>query len=123
LDPEQLETVLEGLTSYEAKFTTEMVVPGSITLLDLIDAIPEKRGFFDIGRREITVGRVVFDSSAAWRMRSSEKAWPHESSTASKRIHPSSISSTAWAIAKARGTNSSAKGYNTHRRDQSFSGR
>ncbi|WP_084360044.1 KAP family P-loop NTPase fold protein [Janibacter anophelis] len=61
LDPEQLETVLEGLTSYEAKFTTEMVIPGSITLLNLIDAIPEKkeRGFFDIGRREISVGRVV----------------------------------------------------------------
>lgn len=61
LDPEQLETVLEGLTSYESKFTTDMIVPGSITLLNLIDAIPEKeqRGFFDIGRRDITVGRVV----------------------------------------------------------------
>lgn len=61
LDPEQLETVLEGLTSYESKFTTEMVVPASITLLNLIDAIPENkhRGFFDIGRRDITVGRVV----------------------------------------------------------------
>ncbi|MEY8815746.1 P-loop NTPase fold protein [Micrococcus luteus] len=62
LDPKQLESVLEGLTSLEAKFTTEMVVPGSVTLLNLIDAIPEKedRGFFDIGRREISVGRVVF---------------------------------------------------------------
>ncbi len=61
LEPEQLETVLEGLTSYESKFTTEMIVPGSITLLNLIDAIPEKepRGFFDFGRRNITVGRVV----------------------------------------------------------------
>lgn len=61
LDPEQLESVLEGLTSYEAKFTTDMILPGSITLLNLIDAIPEKkqRGFFDMGRRDITVGRVV----------------------------------------------------------------
>lgn len=61
LDPEQLEIVLEGLTSYEPKFTNDMIVPGSITLLNLIDAIPEKeqRGFFDIGRRDITVGRVV----------------------------------------------------------------
>ncbi|MBO1740806.1 P-loop NTPase fold protein [Leifsonia sp. TF02-11] len=61
LDREQLETVLEGLTSYEAKFTTDMIVPASITLLNLIDTIPEKkqRGFFDIGRPDITVGRVV----------------------------------------------------------------
>jgi predicted KAP-like P-loop ATPase len=61
LDSEQLETVLEGLTSYEEKFTTNMIVPGSITLLNLIDAVPDKkqRGFFDIGGRNITVGRVV----------------------------------------------------------------
>lgn len=61
LDPEHLESVLEGLTSYESRFTTDMIIPGSITLLNLIDAIPEKkqRGFFDIGRRDITVGRVV----------------------------------------------------------------
>lgn len=61
LDPEQLETVLEGLTSYESKFTNNMIIPGSITLMNLIDAIPEKeqRGFFDIGRRDITVSRVI----------------------------------------------------------------
>ncbi|MFJ4170295.1 P-loop NTPase fold protein [Paenarthrobacter sp. NPDC089714] len=61
LDPNQLETVLEGLTAYEAKFSTDMVVPGSITLLNLIDAIPENknRGFFDFGRPEVTVRRVV----------------------------------------------------------------
>ncbi|MCQ1952689.1 P-loop NTPase fold protein [Arthrobacter sp. zg-Y238] len=61
LDPEELEEVIEGLTSYESKFTTDMIAPGSITLLNLIDAIPEKeqRGFFDIGRPDITVGRVV----------------------------------------------------------------
>lgn len=61
LDPKELEEVIEGLTSYESKFTTDMIAPGSITLLNLIDAIPEKeqRGFFDIGRPDITVGRVV----------------------------------------------------------------
>jgi predicted KAP-like P-loop ATPase len=61
LEPDQLDAVLEGLTSYEAKFTTDMIVPGSITLLNLIDTIPEKksRGFFDIGRPDITVGRVI----------------------------------------------------------------
>lgn len=61
LNSAQLETVIEGLTSYESKFTTDMIAPGSITLLNLIDAIPEReqRGFFDIGRPDITVGRVV----------------------------------------------------------------
>jgi predicted KAP-like P-loop ATPase len=61
LDPENLETVIEGLTSYESKFTQDMIVPGSTTLLNLIDAIPEKeqRGFFEFGRPDITVGRVV----------------------------------------------------------------
>jgi predicted KAP-like P-loop ATPase len=61
LEPDQLETGLEGLTSYEAKFTTDMVVPASTTLLNLIDAIPEKKdpAFFDVLRPEITVSRVV----------------------------------------------------------------
>lgn len=61
LNSEDLETVIEGLTSYEAKFTKDMVVPASITLLNLIDVIPEEkqRGFFDLGRRDITVGRVT----------------------------------------------------------------
>jgi predicted KAP-like P-loop ATPase len=61
IDPDSLETVLEGLTSYETKFTPDMVVPGATTLLNLIDAIPEKkqRGFFDFGRPDMTVGRVV----------------------------------------------------------------
>lgn len=61
LDPQQLDTVLEGLTAYEKKFTVDMIVPGSTTLLNLIDKIPEntQRGFFDIGRPDMTVGRVV----------------------------------------------------------------
>ncbi|MDQ1136294.1 putative KAP-like P-loop ATPase [Microbacterium sp. SORGH_AS 1204] len=61
LDPDQLDTVLEGLTSYEAKFTTEMIVPAATTLLNLIDKIPEKKhaGMFDLSRPDLTVGRVV----------------------------------------------------------------
>ncbi|MEX8032721.1 P-loop NTPase fold protein [Microbacterium sp. 20-116] len=61
LDPDQLDTVLEGLTSYEAKFTTEMIVPAATTLLNLIDKIPEKKhaGMFELNRPDLTVGRVV----------------------------------------------------------------
>lgn len=45
----------------DGKFTTEMVVPGSITLLNLIDTIPEneERGFFNIGSPKTSVGRVI----------------------------------------------------------------
>lgn len=61
LKKEELETVIEGLTTYEDKFTPDMVVPGSLVLLNLIDAIPvrENRGIFDISRPDMTVGRVV----------------------------------------------------------------
>ena len=61
LDAEKLDTVLEGLTAYESKFTIDMIVPASVTLLNLIDTMPEKddRSFFDIGRPDITVGRVT----------------------------------------------------------------
>lgn len=61
LDPDQLDTVLEGLTSYESKFTAAMIVPASTTLLNLIDKIPEKKhaGMFDLSRPDLTVGRVV----------------------------------------------------------------
>ncbi|WP_157485190.1 hypothetical protein [Frigoribacterium sp. Leaf8] len=45
----------------QTKFTTEMIVPASRTLLNLIDRIPEKKtaGIFDLSRPELTVGRVV----------------------------------------------------------------
>jgi predicted KAP-like P-loop ATPase len=61
LDPDQLDTILEGLTAYETKFTAEMIVPASTTLLNLIDRIPEKKnaGMFDLSRPDLTVGRVV----------------------------------------------------------------
>ena len=50
LPPETLEDVIDGLASYETKFTDDMVIPGSITLLNLIDTISKKkrRNLFDI---------------------------------------------------------------------------
>lgn len=61
LDPDQLDTVIEGLTAYEKKFSSDMIVPASTTLLNLIDEIPEKKhqGMFDLSRPDLTVGRVV----------------------------------------------------------------
>ena len=50
LPPETLEDVIDGLASYETKFTDDMVVPGSVTLLNLIDTISKRkrRSLFDI---------------------------------------------------------------------------
>lgn len=61
LDAQKLDTVLEGLTAYESKFTPDMTVPASVTLLNLIDSMPKKddRSFFEVGRPDITVGRVT----------------------------------------------------------------
>lgn len=61
LNPTEIETVIEGLTSFKDRFTVEMVNPGAVTFLNLIDGIPEKktRGFFDSGRPEIAVRHVV----------------------------------------------------------------
>lgn len=61
LEPESLESVIECLASYEEKFTIEMIVPASVTLLNLIDSVPERkyRGMFDFGSRDVNVSRVV----------------------------------------------------------------
>ena len=61
LKSELLEAVIEGLTTYEDRFSPEMVVPATTVLLNLIDEIPvtEQSGFFDISRPDMTVGRVV----------------------------------------------------------------
>lgn len=61
MEPERLENVIDGLSSYEDKFTIDMVVPTSITLLNLVDSIPVKkqRGVFDFGSRDVVVGRVI----------------------------------------------------------------
>ncbi|QNE42598.1 NTPase KAP [Frigoribacterium sp. NBH87] len=60
-EPRDLEPILEGLTGYESKFTAEMIVPGSRTLLNFIDKIPlnENGGMFGLSRPDLTVGRVV----------------------------------------------------------------
>jgi hypothetical protein len=61
LDPDRLEIVVEGLTTYETKFSSDMIVPASVTLLNLIDKIPQatRGGVFTATRREITVARVI----------------------------------------------------------------
>ena len=61
LEPEGLENVIEGITWFEKKFTTDMIVPASVTLLNLIDSVPERkhRGFFDFGGSDASVRRVV----------------------------------------------------------------
>lgn len=62
LAPEKLGSVIEELAYYEKKFTDEMILPASTTLLNLIDRIPTKihQGMFDFSRPDLTVGRVVF---------------------------------------------------------------
>lgn len=61
LDPELLNDTIYALEAYEHAFEKNQIVPGSITLLNRIDKIPEKknRGMFDIGSPDLTVGRVV----------------------------------------------------------------
>lgn len=57
---EKLQDVIEGIEFYKDKFTEDMIIPGSITLLNLIDIIPDRKqkSFRDVSRK-ITVGRVV----------------------------------------------------------------
>jgi hypothetical protein len=61
LKPGELEDVIAALEVYEHAFTPDKIVPGAVALLNRIYAIPERdiRGMFDIGRPDITVGRVV----------------------------------------------------------------
>lgn len=58
LDPEKLEDVISDLASFESKFTDDMVVPGSVTLLNLIDTIPKEKEHNLFGR-EFPVYRAV----------------------------------------------------------------
>ena len=57
---EKLQDVIEGIEFYKDKFTEDMIIPGSITLLNLIDIIPDRKqkSFRDVSRK-ITVGRIV----------------------------------------------------------------
>src|SRR5699024_3246554 len=61
LDPSELTETIGNLASFEAKFTREMVIPASSTLLNIIDKMPDKPTGFLLtsGRREIIVARVV----------------------------------------------------------------
>jgi predicted KAP-like P-loop ATPase len=61
LDPAALEDVLQGLEVYERTFPIEAITPASITLLNLIDSMPKNkaRGLFDLGRPDLSVGRVI----------------------------------------------------------------
>lgn len=58
LDPEKLEDVISDLTSFESQFTDDMIVPGSVTLLNLIDTIP-KENQHNLFGREFPVYCVV----------------------------------------------------------------
>lgn len=61
LEPEILEDVIVGLGAFREKYTVDMIVPGSITLLNLIDAMPKKkpRSILDFGGRQIIVARIT----------------------------------------------------------------
>lgn len=58
LDPQKLEDVISDLASFESKFTDDMIVPASVTLLNLIDTIPKEKQHNLFGR-EFPVYRVV----------------------------------------------------------------
>lgn len=61
VDASTIDSLIEGLTSYQSQYTPDMIVPGATTLLNLIDFIPEnpEPDFFDFNRPDLTVGRVV----------------------------------------------------------------
>lgn len=60
LDPNQLEEAVSALEAFEDEVTPEHVLPGVVTLLNLLPAMPEKeRGMFSFGK-QMTVGRVVY---------------------------------------------------------------
>lgn len=60
LDPDELESVIGALETYESDFEPEHVVPASIVLLNLLSEIPDRpRGMFDLDARFV-VGRVVY---------------------------------------------------------------
>ncbi|WP_081317414.1 KAP family P-loop NTPase fold protein [Microbacterium testaceum] len=58
---EDLESAIAGLEAYQADFPEESVVPASVTLLNRIADIPERRnrGMFDFMRPDVVVTRVV----------------------------------------------------------------
>lgn len=60
LDPNQLEETISALEAFEDEVTPERVLPGVVTLLNLLPTLPDKeRGMFGFGK-QTTVGRVVY---------------------------------------------------------------
>ncbi|MDF0513458.1 P-loop NTPase fold protein [Agromyces sp. H3Y2-19a] len=61
LPREDLESVIAGLEAYQQEYPEESVVPTSVTLLNRIADIPERRnrGMFDLMRPDVVVTRVV----------------------------------------------------------------
>lgn len=60
LDPNQLEETISALEAFEDEVSPERVLPGVVTLLNLLPTLPDKeRGMFGFGK-QMTVGRVVY---------------------------------------------------------------
>ena len=60
LDADRLQDVIASLETYEEDFAPEHVVPGAVTLLNLMPTLPERpSGMFDFGA-SLVVGRVVY---------------------------------------------------------------
>lgn len=61
IKPNELNDTIAALEAYEHVFESDQIVPGSITLLNLISKIPKKKnpGLFDLGGPDLTVGRVT----------------------------------------------------------------
>lgn len=61
LPREDLESAIAGLEAYQAEYPDASVVPASVTLLNRIADIPERRnrGMFDLMRPDVIVTRVV----------------------------------------------------------------
>jgi hypothetical protein len=60
LDQDQIVETIASLEAYEDEVTPERVLPGVITLLNMLPKLPEKdRGMFGLGT-EMAVGRVVY---------------------------------------------------------------
>jgi predicted KAP-like P-loop ATPase len=80
VEPTLLEDVMQGLEAYQQVYLPESVVPASVTLLNLIDAIPERpvRGMFDLGRPDLAVGRVVLRLMRRSEDESQREAWAAE---------------------------------------------
>jgi KAP family P-loop domain len=60
LDRDQIVETIASLEAYEDEITPERVLPGAITLLNILPTLPEKdRGMFGLGT-QMAVGRVVY---------------------------------------------------------------